>query len=160
MGACSCYYASMATLVQNKKIHHDYTILEEFEAGVELYGHEVKSLRDKHGTLEGAHVLVRGREAFLVNMNIPPYQPANTPESYDQKRARRLLLSKKEISKLEGLERQQGLTIVPISMYTKGRFVKVKFAVAKGKKKHDKREMMKERSDKKRIERTLKNQIR
>lgn len=150
----------MATLVRNKKIHHDYTVLEEFEAGVELYGHEVKSLRNKQGTLEGAHVVMRGGEAFLVNMTIPSYQPSNTPDNYDQKRVRRLLLSRKEIAELTGHEAKRGLTIVPISMYTKSRFVKIKLAVVRGKKKRDKREMMKKRADKRDIERTLKSQIR
>ena len=145
-------------LVTNKKARFNYDILETFEAGVELFGFEVKSLRRKQGSLEGAHVTVRGGEVYLLGATIPPYQPANTPEGYDPVRNRRLLLTKKEIGKLSGLENQKGLTIVPLSVYNKGRKLKVELAVARGKKKHDKREVIKKREAKRKIERTLKDQ--
>lgn len=148
----------MANLIENKKVHVRYELMDEYEAGLDLLGFEVASLRARHGSLEGSHVIIRGGEAFLVGATIPPYQPQNTPPTYDPQRARRLLLSKKQIGTLTGNEKQKGLTIVPISVYNKGRFLKLKIAVARGKKKHDKREAIKEREDKRRMERTLKNQ--
>lgn len=135
----------MSILVQNKKVRLNYEILEEFEAGIELFGHEVKSLRSKRGSLEGAHVTVRGSEAYLLNANIPAYQPSNTPSGYEPERNRRLLLTKKELGELSGLESQKGLTIVPISVYNKGRKLKLQIAVVRGKKKHDKRETIKKK---------------
>ncbi|PIP73958.1 MAG: SsrA-binding protein [Candidatus Lloydbacteria bacterium CG22_combo_CG10-13_8_21_14_all_47_15] len=144
------------SLVQNKKAGFNYEFLEKFEAGIELFGYEVKALKGQQGSLDGAHVIVRGGEAFLVGMHVPPFQPANTPESYDTYRARKLLLSKKEIARLTGLEQQKGLTIVPISVYNKHGKLKVEIAVARGKKKHDKREILKKRTAKREIERALK----
>ncbi len=145
------------TLVEHKKARLDYEILEEFEAGLVLHGHEVKSLRAKHGKLEGAHVIVRGGEAYIVGMHIPPFQAANTPAGYDPDRSRKLLLTKKELSNMAGLEDQKGLTIVPISVYNKGSKLKVKIAVARGRKKYDKRAVLKERDTKREMQRTLKD---
>jgi len=145
----------MPTLVQNKKIHLNYEILEQFEAGAELFGFEVKSLRDKQGSLEGAYVIVRGGEAFLIGAHIPPYQQANTPESYDTYRNRRLLLSKKEIAKLIGAEKEKGLTITPISWYTKKKRIKLGIGIARGKKKIDKRETLKKKTAARDIDREL-----
>ena len=86
----------MVDLVRNKKVTFNFEILETFEAGLELLGSEVKSLRNKKGSLEGSHVVVRGNEAFLVGATIPPYQPANTLKGYNSERTRKLLLHKKE----------------------------------------------------------------
>lgn len=138
----------------------EFETLEKYEAGIELSGLEVKSLRNHRGALEGTHVTVRGGEAFLLNMTIPPYQPENTPDDYDPERPRRLLLSKEEIGELAGYEGKKGLTIVPFSVYTKGRNIKVSIAAVRGMKKHDKRERIKERDDKRRIERELKRDMR
>lgn len=148
----------MASLLYNKKASLKYAIIETFPAGMELFGFEVKSLRNKQGSLDGAHVIIRGREAYLIGASIPPHQAKNAPQDYDPKRIRRLLLTAKEISRLAGSEKVKGLTIVPISVYNKGRYLKVEIAVARGKQKHDKRETLKERSAKRDIERTLKNQ--
>lgn len=145
-------------LIQHKKARFDYEILEEFEAGLELHGHEVKSLRGKQGKLEGSHVIVRGNEAYVVGMSVPPYQPKNTPQSYDPERSRKLLLTKKEISRLAGFERQKGLTIVPLRVYNKGNKLKVKLAVARGRKAHDKRAVLKKRETEREIRRTLKRE--
>lgn len=145
-------------LIQNKKAYINYEILEKFDAGIELLGLEVKSLKAKNGSLEGAYVTIRGREAFLLNMHIPPYQPANTPKEYNPYANRRLLLSKKEIMKLESVEKQKGLTIVPISVYNKGRKLKVEIAIVRGKKKFDKREDIRKRDTERDIQRTLKNE--
>lgn len=147
------------TLIQNKKVRLNYEITETFEAGMELFGFEVKSLRGKQGSLEGAHVIVRGNEAFLIGATIPPYQPKNTPQSYDQARNRKLLLTKKEILKLSGLENQKGLTIVPISVYNKGSKIKIEIGIGKGKKKYDKREDIKKKDTQRDLKRTLKKNI-
>ncbi len=151
-------------LIEHKKAHFDYETLEEFEAGIELFGYEVKSLRARHGKLEGAHIIVRpsgragGYEAYIVGMEIPPYQAANTPKEYEPGRSRRLLLTKKELTKLADAEGQKGLTIVPLAVYNKGAKLKMRLAIAKGRKKYDKRSVLKERDTKRDIQRTLKNQ--
>jgi SsrA-binding protein len=143
-------------LIQNKKAHFDYEILEKLTAGIELFGFEVKSLRDKKGSLEGAYVTVRGGEAYLMNTNIPPFQSNNTVKNYDPVRNRRLLLTKKEIATLSATESKKGLTIVPISVYNKGRKIKVEIATVRGKKQFDKRESTKQRETEREIRRTLK----
>lgn len=145
-------------LIEHKKARFDYEILEEFEAGLELQGLEVKSLRAKQGKLEGSHAVVRGGEAYLVGVSIPPYQPSNTPEEYDPERTRRLLLTKKEIASLSRYEGEKGLTIVPLRVYNKGKLLKIALGVARGRKKFDKRAVSKERSTKRETDRTLKNQ--
>ena len=146
----------MQILIQNKKAYFNYEVLEKFQAGIELFGHEVKSLKNKQGSLEGSHVTIRGGEAYLIGVNIPPYQPQNTPAEYDMNRNRRLLLTKKEIKNLSGFENKAGLTIVPISVYNEGRKVKVEIATVRGKKKFDKRETIKKRETEREIRRTLK----
>lgn len=143
-------------LIQNKKAHFDYEILEKFNAGVELLGFEVKSLRHKNGSLEGAYITIRGGEAYLIATNIPPFQVGNTPKDYDPRRNRRILLTKKEIGKLAAIESKKGLTIIPISMYNSGRKIKVEIGVARGKKQFDKRETQKKRETLREINRTLK----
>lgn len=146
----------MATLIQNKKAFFDYEILEKFEAGLALRGFEVKSLKKGMGNLIGSRVLIRGEEAFVVNMDIQPYQTANTPKDYDPTQTRKLLLRKKEIKYLAGKANERGLTLISIRVYTKGNLVKLEFGVARGKKKYDKRETIKKRETKRNIERTLK----
>lgn len=143
-------------LVENRKASFNYEFLEKLEAGIELLGFEVKSLRQKQGSLEGAYVIVRGGEAFLVNALVPPYQPKNAPKAYDPRRHRKLLITKKEITELAGAESKKGLTIVPLSVYSKGRKIKVEIAVARGKKKYDKRETIKRRETERDMRRTLK----
>ena len=131
--------------IENKKVHLRYTVLETFQAGLELSGGEVKSLRAKHGSLEGSRVVIRGGEAYLVGSTIPPYQQANTAETYDPERSRRLLLSKKEIGELADAEAKKGLTIVPLEVYNAGKYIKVRVAIVRGKGKGDKREDMKKK---------------
>jgi SsrA-binding protein len=130
----------MPTLVENKKAHFEYEILDKFEAGIELLGFEVKSLKLKKGSLDGAYAIVRGGEAFISNMLVPPYQTGNTPPDYEPRRNRRLILTKEEIRKLAEVESGRNLTIIPISVYTKGNRIKVSIAVVRGKKKYDKRQ--------------------
>ncbi|HEY4501767.1 MAG TPA: SsrA-binding protein SmpB [Candidatus Paceibacterota bacterium] len=145
-------------LIEHKKARLNYEILEEFEAGLELLGTEVKSLRAGQGKLEGSHVIVRGGEAYAVGMHIPPYQPKNTGADYDPDRSRRLLLTKKELIQLADYESQKGLTIVPLRVYNRGDTLKLLVGAARGRKKYDKRAVLKERDTKREIERTLKNQ--
>ena len=135
----------MAHYAENRKARFNYEILEKYEAGIELLGVEVKSVRDGQISLEGAFVIVRGGEVFLINANIPPFQPKNAPKDYDPLRNRKLLLTKKEIAELAASEKNKSLTIVPISLYNKGRKIKVEIALSKGKKKFDKRETIKKR---------------
>jgi len=147
----------MANYTENRKARFDYEILEKYEAGIEFLGTEVKSVRGGRMSLEGAFVIIRGGEAFLINANIPPYQAKNAPPDYDPLRNRKLLLTKKEIAELSGSEKNKSLTIVPISVYNKNRKIKVGIALVKGKKKFDKRETIKKRDTDREIRRTLKN---
>lgn len=149
----------MTTLLHNKKASFDFEIFEKFEAGIELRGFEVKALRLGRGSIIGARVIIRGNEAFVVGMDIPPYQTANTPKNYERDRTRKLLLKKSEIKYLIGKGEERGLTIIPIHVYTKGRVLKMEIAIARAKKKHDKREKIKERESKRKIERSLKQEL-
>lgn len=151
------WYSALMHLVEHKKARLNYELLEEFDAGLELFGYEVKSLRSKLGSLEGAHIVVRDGEAYVVGMTIPPYQTANAPKEYDPERTRRLLLTKKELGTLVEVEGQKGLTIVPLWVYNKGRNLKLHLATARGRKQYDKRAVLKERDTKREIDRTLKN---
>lgn len=146
----------MSTLVHNKKASFNYEFVERLEAGIELMGTEVKSLRNGNGTLEGAYIIIRGGEAFISGMTIPPYQVNNTAKDYEPERLRKLILTKNEIEKLAGIESKKGLTIVPVSMYNKNRKIKVDIAIARGKREFDKRETIKKRDSDREIQRTLK----
>ena len=143
-------------LIENKKAYLKYTPQESFAAGLELFGHEVKSLREKNGALDGARVVVRGGEAWLIGMTIPPYQVKNTPKGYDPERSRRLLLKKQEIAQLADAEGKKGLTIVPLEVYNSRGLIKVKVAIVRGKGKADKREDLKRRDADRERERILK----
>lgn len=142
-------------LAENRKARFDYEILKRFTGGLELLGLEVKSARAGKISLSGAFIVVRGGEAYLVGADIPAYQPKNAPKEYDEARARKLLLSRSEIEELKDAEQTKGLTIVPLSVYNKGRFLKLDLAIAKGKKKFDKRQAIKKRD----VERELKRRL-
>lgn len=146
----------MPSLVHNKKAHLRFETLESYAAGMELLGGEVKALRAKHGSLEGARVIVRGSEAFVIGMTIPPYQVANTPKDYDPERPRRLLMKKSEIAELLDAESKKGLTVVPFEVYTNGRHLKLRVEIVRGKNKADKREDMKRADAKKEAAQLLK----
>ncbi len=147
----------MTVLIENKKVYINYEILESFEAGIELMGLEVKSIRKRQGSLLGSHITIRGGEAFLISAEIPPYQEKNTPKEYDSKRHRRLLLASAEIYKLASFEAKKGLTIAPISMYNKGDKIKVEIAIVRGKKKYDKRETLKKRDTERELRREFRD---
>lgn len=135
----------MAIFADNRKAHFNYEILDTFEAGIELFGFEVKSIKAGLGNLTGAFCIVRGGEAYITNLKITPFQPKNAPAGYDPERTRKLLLNKKEIKELAEKDSVKGLTLVPLSLYSKGRRIKVEVAIVKGKKQHDKRETIKKR---------------
>jgi len=145
----------MGTLANNPKVSFDYEILERFTAGLELLGLEVKSIREGKMNLRGSFIAIRGAEAYLIGAEIPAYQPKNTPNEYDPLRVRRLLLSKGELVELKSAEQTKGLTIVPISVYNKGRFLKLDIAIARGKRKFDKRQAIKKRDVERDLKRTL-----
>ena len=148
----------MRIILENKKALFDYSILEKFEAGIVLLGLEVKSIKTGKMNLRGSFVVINQSptEVSLIGANIPPYQPNNTPDDYDPKRSRKLLLKKAEIKHLIGKSREKGLTMVPIKVYTIKGKIKIEFAIVRGKKKFDKREQIKERQSKKNIERIMK----
>jgi len=163
----------------NRKAHFDYEILETYEAGIELFGFEVKSVKTGRLNLTGSFAVihpvrsqipkefadakshrtssgVKGWEVWLLNAHIPAYQPKNAPPDYDPTRSRRLLLHKSEIKELIGKSAQKGLTIVPLKVYTKRNRIKILLGLARHKKKTDKRELIKRRETEREIERVLK----
>jgi len=148
----------MPTFIQNKKATFNFELLETYEAGVILHGHEVKAIRAGKGKLDGAYVVIRGGEAFLIGAAISPYQPKNTPKSYDPERTRTLLLSKKELAHLQRETDEKKLTIIAIRWYSAGQKVKLAIALGRGKKKADKRETIKARDNKRTIDRIIKSQ--
>lgn len=142
----------------NKRAHFDFDILETIEAGLVLLGTEVKSIRNGRVKIDGSYIVVKDGIVQLVGANIPAFQPKNTDKSYNPDRPRQLLITQKQLEKLEQLTSKQGLTAVPLSLYNSGRNIKLSFGIAKGKKKADKRESIKARDVKREIERTLKSQ--
>lgn len=143
-------------LIVYKKAGLKYAVIESFSAGLELTGAEVKAVRSSLGSLDGSRVIIRGGEAFIVGLTIPPYQQANTPKEYDPERPRRLLLKKSEIAYLSEEEAKRGLTIVPLELYNAGRFLKARIAIVRGKGKSDKREDLKKKDAQREMDRALK----
>lgn len=141
--------------INNRRAPYEYQLLERFEAGIALKGSEVKSIKTGRADLTAAFARVKDGEAFLVNLNIPPYE-GGAPEGYDPNRTRKLLLKRDEIISLETKAKKQKLTIVPTSIYTKGRLVKVQIALARPKRKFEKRESKR----KKDIERETQREMR
>lgn len=146
----------MPTLATNKKAFFDYTILEKYEAGIVLSGQEVKSSRDGHINLKGSFAVFKGTELYLVNAHISLYSHAGTILSYDPEHSRKLLLKKRELHTLIGLLKQKGLTLVPLSVYTKANRIKVELGVCRGKQIHEKREIIKKRDIQREIRSAIK----
>ena len=146
----------MPVLAENRKAHHDYQILETLEAGLVLHGQEVKAIRQGKLQLAGSFVSFRGRELYLLGSTLPPYQPKNARPDYDPDRARKLLMKKEELRSLYGRSKQEGLTFVPLRVYTSKAKLKLAFGIARGKRKGDKRELLKKREAQREIERALK----
>lgn len=146
----------MKVISENKKAYFNYEILEKFEAGISLFGQEVKSIKTIGVNMAGSYVVIKDNEVFWIGANVPPYQPGNIPGDYDSRRSRKLLLRRKEIRYLIGKSQQKGLTMIPLKVYTinTGK-IKLEFGIGKGKKKFDKRETIKKREIKREIERVL-----
>lgn len=147
------------TLAENRKARHDYFVEEAYEAGIELVGTEVKSIREGKANLKDSYAEIRNGEVFLRNMHISPYEQGNI-FNRDPLRDRKLLLHKIQILKLTAYATQQGYTLIPLSLYLKNGRVKVNLGVAKGKKNYDKRQDLIEKAVKRDIERELKDRIR
>lgn len=147
---------AMNELSVNRRAYFDYEILETYEAGIELFGFEVKAVKTGRINLAGTFAVIKDRGALLLNANIPAYQRKNAPPDYDPTRSRRLLLHKSEIKELIGKSAQKGLTIVPLKVYTKRNRIKVLLGLARHKKNTDKRESIKRREAKRDIERVIK----
>jgi SsrA-binding protein len=141
---------------QNRKAYHDYYIEETLEAGISLLGTEVKSLREGKANLKDSYVIIKGKEAFLLNCHISPYSHGNIV-NHDPLRSRKLLLHRKEIEGLMGKSLQKGYTLIPLKIYFKDSHAKVELGVAKGKRLYEKREKIKEREAKRAIERVMKS---
>lgn len=150
----------MSTLARNKEAGYNFKIVEEYEAGLELTGHEVKSIKSSHLSLKGAFVSIKDGQAWLKNLYVSPYKKAaKHMQKSAPDRIRRLLLNKKEITYLSNKTKEKGLTIIPISVYTTRRLVKVKIALVKGKKKFDKREDIKKRDVDRAIAQKMKSSL-
>lgn len=144
-------------LAENKKALFDYEILEKLEAGLVLTGYETKSAKAGNVNLKGSFVTFHNNDALLTNAHIGLYKPAGKMDEYDPTHSRRLLLKRREIEYLRSKSEEKGLTIVPLRVYTKQRFIKVEIGIARGKKTYDKRETIKKRDMAKEVKRTLKN---
>ncbi|EPG0938603.1 TPA_asm: SsrA-binding protein [Listeria monocytogenes] len=142
-------------VAQNKKARHDYAIEETFEAGIVLQGTEIKSVRNARVNLKDSYARIDKGEMFLHNMHISPYEQGNR-YNHDPLRTRKLLLHKKQISRLIGETKESGYSIVPLKMYIKDGYAKVLIGVARGKKKYDKRQDLKQKEAKRDIERAFK----
>ena len=129
----------------NSRAGFDHEILETLEVGLVLKGYEVRSIKTGKISIKGAYVKIIHDTPYLVGATIPPYQPGNTPESYDPQAIRKLLMSKRQIVALTGLAKEQGLTLIPLKLYDKKGLIKLLVGIAKGKKKYDKREAIKKK---------------
>ncbi len=151
----------MPKIADNKKVLASYQIIEKFEAGLALSGPEVKSVKAGQINLRGSYITIDNySEAWLIGAHIAPYKPAKSSQSnYRPEQKRKLLLNKKEIDYLRGKEKEKGLTIMPISVYTKGSLIKLEIALVKGKKKYDKREAIKKREVDREIQRKMRGKF-
>ena len=147
----------MEILIKNSKYGRDFETIEKFEAGISLFGSEVKSIKSGQGSISESYITIRDGEAYLINAHIPAYQPKNMPEGYDPYRERKLLLSKKQLAELGEKVRQGNLTIMPLSLYNNSKKLKLSIALAKGKKKFDKRLSIKKKDIERDLGRRIKN---
>lgn len=145
---------SIKTVATNRKARHDYHIEDTVEAGLVLTGSEIKSIRAGQINLKDSYATVRGGEMWLINAHISPYKQANR-ENHEPRRERKLLLHRREINRLTGKLQEQGLTLVPLRIYLKNGRAKVELGLARGKKLYDKRQTLRERADRRQIERAL-----
>ncbi len=145
----------MKIFSENKKGGFDYEIIERYEAGMVLFGQEVKSIKTGHINLSGTFVTIRNGEPFLVGVKVPPYQPNNAGADYNEERQRKLLLNKKEIDYLMGRSKERGFSLIPLKVYEKSGRIKLEFGLAKGKRKYDKKEKIKKRDVEREVNREL-----
>ena len=155
----------MPTLAYNKRARYDYEISDTYEAGLVLFGYEVKSIKTGHISLKGSYITTKKEkgkmpELYLINAHIPLYKKASTIIDYDPTRSRKLLLHKKQISHLVGKKHEQGLTLIPTKIYTKHNLIKLEFGIGRGKKKIDKRESIKKRETDRKISTLTKQKLR
>ncbi len=148
---------SPGVVADNRKAHHDYDIEETYEAGIVLTGSEIKSVRASRVNLRGSYARVYNDEVFLYDAHISPYEQSGTLYNHEPTRPRKLLLHRREISRINGQIRQKGLTLVPLKIYFKGRIAKIELGVARGKKSYDKREDIAKREADRTIERVMKS---
>jgi len=146
----------MGTISTNKKVKHDYFILETYEAGIKLTGTEIKSIRNHKVSINDCYVRIKDSEAFVINMHITPYVHGNI-FNHEETRERKLLLHKREILKLHSKVKVDGLVLIPTKLYLKESLCKMEVAVCKGKKLYDKRQSLKEKDQKRRLEKVGKN---
>ena len=144
------------TIAHNRRASYDYSLQDHYEAGLVLTGGEVKSVKTGHASLRGSFVTIHDNELWLTNALTPRYRHAGAKVPQEDTRSRKLLLRKREIASLIGKARTEGLTLVPLRLYSKRRLVKLEFAVARGKKQHDRRADTATREAKRRIERAMK----
>lgn len=147
----------MAILVTNKRAHFDYAIGDTYEAGIVLCGSEVKSLKSKEGSLKESFVTLKDQELYLTNAYISPYKFSGDLKNYEPTRPRKLLLKRSEIKILIGKMKSEGLTLVPIKLYTRRKLVKLEFGIGRGKKKFDKRQDISKKDAKRKIDKMLKH---
>ena len=147
----------MKSLAINKRARFDYDLTDRYEAGLVLTGQEVKSIKTGHVSLKGSFVTMKNGEFYLTHASVPAYKFAGNISNYDPTRPRKLLLKKSEINTLLGKSRSAGLTLVPIRVYTKKRLIKLEFGVGRGKKKYDKREDIKRKESKRKLDRAIKS---
>ncbi|MEK7146823.1 MAG: SsrA-binding protein SmpB [Patescibacteria group bacterium] len=145
----------MQVITVNKRAGFEYEILETYEAGIALKGFEVKSVKSGRIGISGAYAVIKNNEAWLINADIPPYQPKNTPADYDPKQTRRLLLRKEEIKTLIGRTQEKGLTLTPLKVYIKKGRIKLEIGLGKSRKKADKRQVIKKREIKREIKKAF-----
>lgn len=146
------------SLATNKKATLNYEVLDTYEGGLELHGFEVKAIRMGRIKFDGSYIIINNDEVFLKNAEISPYQPNNIPKDFQPNRLIKILISKKEILKLKHKIEKEGLTLIPLSIFNKNKKLKIDFALAKGKKKHDKRQDIKKREDTIEILRAIKGE--
>ena len=146
--------AAPGDVASNRRARHKYEVLERFEAGIELRGSEVKSLRDGKAQIAEAYAAIDDGEVWLRNAHIPPYEPASM-ENHEPERPRKLLLHKREIDRLLGQTQKKGQTLVPLRIYFKGRRAKVEIALARGKEQHDRRRELRDRDQQREVDRAL-----
>ena len=142
-------------IAENRRARHDYEIVERIEAGIELRGSEVKSLRGGVGNIAEAYAQILDGEAWILNMHIPVYPQAGPHQNHEPRRKRKLLMKAREIERMRKKVAEKGLTLVPLKLYFSGAWVKLELGIARGRKRHDKRQALKDRQDKRDVQRAL-----